>query len=1161
MSTTIESLELEVLSSSQSAESGLNALTATLEKLKTATKGGLGLGVVASQIKKISDATNGINGANVGNVTGLAKAIQLLGGTRISSTVATQITAMSTALHNADFTSGKEKLDRLVDALSSLSNLPKSNLASYVNNLKKLPEALNALDDSTISVLTDKIQKLAIALKPLADEMNKVAAGFSAFPAKIQRLIANTNRLTASTSYINLWAKLRMAVTAVKNITSKIASCVTSMNDYIENVNLFTASMGKYADKAKEYAETVGGVMGIDPGEWMRNQGVFMTLATGFGVAEDRAYTMSQQLTQLGYDLSSFFNIRYEDAMQKLQSGISGELEPLRRLGYDLSQAKLQAVALSLGIDKSVSSMIQAEKAQLRYYAIMTQVTTAHGDMARTLNAPANQLRVLKAQLTQAARAIGSIFIPALNAILPYAIAIAQVIRDLASSIASMFGFEMPEVDYSSLDTVVGGAEEVEDSLKDATESAKKFKTTILGIDELNIMNGNDINSNSVINNGAGQFDFDMPEYDFLSNVTESRVSQIVQDMKEWLGISKEIDSWTDLIGTRLGDILSVITIILGVVAYEKIREWWESFKKLKIVDTFLEGMSQIKINGGNLWQSFVGGLNNVRQSLSNVQKAAIVAVAAATEFYTIKNAAYDLASGCEDVAGKIASIGVSAGVASVAMYAALGPAGLAIAAIVGLSGAISGVAKQQIEFYENMGRTEFYEIQGESIDKVRKSLKKYFDSMDFDKQQEWIEKIEESQKSYDNALESYDNMWKSISSKTTLDSSDIEGLTKAFNDLADAANAVNEANIGSLMLSIRTGIELNITDALSDKLGGLLDKISEAQLVLGTKITNLSSEYQSVLNEIAANGGVATSEQKKKMQSLRNDIAKFTLTNDSATSRWNIEIDEALKNAINAGTNKDSVIANIQDLAKDRDTYLNDLEDKWAADETILMQLIEKDKTQFGGSLGFSDADLKTLKASYESQINAVKKKYNQVLDSIIETYESKALNWNAYNYDNVVLDVMDTMGAGLGGLFGWAGLKDQNGDTGWQHIANKNLAKEQRELIEQLKKYRMDGYATGGFPEVGQLFIAREAGAEMVGSIGGRTAVANNDQIVAGIANGVAEANSEQNSLIREQNTLLRALLEKESGVYLDGRSLTNSVEKYQRERGRVLITGGVV
>ena len=138
-----------------------------------------------------------------------------------------------------------------------------------------------------------------------------------------------------------------------------------------------------------------------------------MTLATGFGVASDKAALMSKNLTQLGYDLSAFFNISVEDAMQKLQSGIAGEIEPLRRLGYYLSQAKLEDIAMSLGINKSVSEMIQAEKSQLRYYAILTQVTKAQGDMARTLVAPANQLRILKAQATQAARALGNIFIPA----------------------------------------------------------------------------------------------------------------------------------------------------------------------------------------------------------------------------------------------------------------------------------------------------------------------------------------------------------------------------------------------------------------------------------------------------------------------------------------------------------------------------------------------------------------------------------------------------------------------------------------------------------------------------------------------------------------------------------------------------------------------------
>jgi hypothetical protein len=580
MSTTIEALELEILSSSESAESGLTKLTSSLNALRSATKGGLGLTSVVRQLQAMKTATSSINASDVSNVTGLANAIRLLGGVKISSTIAKQITELSTALTGANFTGGGDKVRSLVTALEPLSNLPKNNLSSYVNSLKKLPDAIKALDDSTLSALTVKIQQLVTALRPLGDEMQKVANGFSAFPSKIQKLIANTNELStsnkkASTSYMNLYAKLRMVIASVKTIASKIASAISEMNSYVENINLFTVAMGDSASAASNFAESVGEIMGIDPGEWMRNQGIFMTLATGFGVAGDRAAIMSQQLTQLGYDLSSFFNIGVEEAMQKLQSGISGELEPLRRLGYDLSQAKLEATALSLGIDKTVSSMTQAEKAQLRYYAIMTQVTSAQGDMARTLNSPANQLRIFKAQVTQAARAIGSIFIPALNAILPYAIAVAKVIRILASVIASLFGFELPAVDYSGIDYVTGGANDATDALDNATQSAKELKSYMLGFDELNVINPNEGaggGGSGGSGGGAGVgLDFELPTYDFIGGATDSRIAQIVEDMKEWLGITEDIDTWSELMDTRLGNILTLVGAIGTAMAAWKI--------------------------------------------------------------------------------------------------------------------------------------------------------------------------------------------------------------------------------------------------------------------------------------------------------------------------------------------------------------------------------------------------------------------------------------------------------------------------------------------------------------------------------------------------------------------------------------------------------------
>lgn len=383
----------------------------------------------------------------------------------------------------------------------------------------------------------------------------------------------------AANSYMNLYAKIKMAMGVVRTGARVIASWITQSNQYIEDLNLFTASMGKYAEEAQNYAEAVSEALGIDPGEFMRNQGVFNTIISGFGVASDKAYLMSKNLTQLGYDISSFFNISFEDAMQKLQSGISGELEPLRRLGYDLSVARLQEEALALGIEKKVSAMTQAEKSQLRYYAIMTQVTTAQGDMARTLNAPANQLRVLQSQVTQCARALGNIFIPALNAVLPYAIALAKIVRMLANSIASLFGFKLPEVDYSGISAgasavgdLAGNAGDASDGLGKAGKAAKKLKNALLGIDELNVLSKDDSSSGSGSGSGAGigggDLGIDLPTYDFLGDVITSKVDEIVQMIKDAMWeITAVISGFLLAIGTILVVTGANIPLGLGLMA------------------------------------------------------------------------------------------------------------------------------------------------------------------------------------------------------------------------------------------------------------------------------------------------------------------------------------------------------------------------------------------------------------------------------------------------------------------------------------------------------------------------------------------------------------------------------------------------------------------
>ena len=438
-----------------------------------------------------------------------------------------------------------------VKGLSELTNALKEMSGFDISNLKKLPNALKKLSKVDIASLVPQFQALADAMRPLPQVMRDIAAGFAALPQNIRAYVNAANSAQSATqkkllTFAQLHIKLRLIFNVFRTAVNAVSEWVDAANTYIEDMNLFSVAMGKYAESARNYAQEVANVMGIDPGSWMRYQGVFQTLATGFGVAGDRAAVMSQQLTQLGYDISSFYNIDVEAAMLKLQSGLSGELEPLRRIGYDLSQARLEAEALSLGIQKNFSDMTQAEKAYLRYYAILTQVTQAQGDMSRTLDAPSNQLRILKEQATQAARALGEIFIPALNAILPYAIAVMHVIRDLASEIAAAFGFEMPKVDYSDLSTSVNitdnlssGIEDVADGIDHANTSAKKFSRTLAGFDQLNIVGsvsgGGAGGGGANIDTSGGGFDWDklpLPTYDFIGDSISERVAAIEEKIK-----------------------------------------------------------------------------------------------------------------------------------------------------------------------------------------------------------------------------------------------------------------------------------------------------------------------------------------------------------------------------------------------------------------------------------------------------------------------------------------------------------------------------------------------------------------------------------------------------------------------------------------------------
>lgn len=469
------------------------------------------------------------------------------------------LTKLGTALEKISVSSaGIQALYKVSSAIENLSTTSKGNsISNVVNSLKKIPDVVSQLDDATINKFATAVNKISTAITPLTNKITALSTGFSRLPGRLSSCVTAANRYqrsmqSASAVSGGFFGKLKnfLGIGGLFSLTfatvgRKIGDSITEMNSYIENVNLFTVSMGKYADEAMDYAEKVQDAMGIDMSEFIRNQGIFMNMASGFGVAEDKAYKLSKGLTELAYDISSFYNVDVDTAFQRLQSGIAGEIEPVRRWGIALDQASMQEWMLKKGIDAKVNSLNQADKAMVRYNMMVEAMAGngAIGDFARTLITPANAIRILQQQITQLARAIGSLFIPILITVIPYVQAFVKVLTSAIRTLASFFGFQMPEIDYSGLDNLSAGASGASDSLDNAAKSAKKLKKYIAGFDELNIIPNNSSSSSGGASAGISGLDLDPASVwdEGMIDGINNKVEALTGKMKVLLGIATAI--------------------------------------------------------------------------------------------------------------------------------------------------------------------------------------------------------------------------------------------------------------------------------------------------------------------------------------------------------------------------------------------------------------------------------------------------------------------------------------------------------------------------------------------------------------------------------------------------------------------------------------------
>lgn len=570
----ITSLSVEISAESQGAELNIDKLATAISNLRT--KGSVGK--VCTSLDKLSSSISALKQASAG-ISGLDKVTNFLNGISSVNTTAgvrgvnsvvnaiKKIPNAVSALNGVDFYSMSGSITQLTNSLAPLSILDISGLKSLGSAFKAIgtvPDLTDKLKAAGLDSFADSCQKISTALTPLASQLDKVGSAFVKLPPQLSKVVTQANRVTAANerqkkSYMSLSNQLNgfmrsaAKLVSLKAIATYLGNAAEKFNSYYEAANLFGVSMKGLTGEASTFINKMETLLGIDPTEAMNNMATIQGLTTSFGIASDKAYVLSKNLTQLGYDLASLKNIPVAESFTKIQAAISGELEPIRRLGVDISNARLQQELLNLGYSQSVSTLSQADKAVLRYIAIMKQTTDAQGDFARTLSSPANMIRILQAQLNSLARAVGSLLYPALKSILPPLIAAVELVKELVTGIASLMGVKVEFPDFSSASDAVGGVTDAMDNTTKATgKAAKAFKNYIMGFDELNVIQ-KDNGSSGGSGSGAGAAgnilgDVDLSGYDMFKNYVGSSVDEIKAKLEKLLplisGIAAGFATW-----------------------------------------------------------------------------------------------------------------------------------------------------------------------------------------------------------------------------------------------------------------------------------------------------------------------------------------------------------------------------------------------------------------------------------------------------------------------------------------------------------------------------------------------------------------------------------------------------------------------------------------
>lgn len=1090
------------------------------------------------------------------------------------------------------------------------------------------------VSDSVVRIekLAEKLEKLKDTLVRLNTTLDKIG-GNSKLPSGMKRFKSATDGATESTkkfgsalSNMDLFAKiqnLQELVSAFNFVADAIAATLSQAMEWDGIQFRFGRAFGEDAEETYAYIQKVNEALGINIQQFMQYSSLYGSLLSGFGMAQEKITTISVGLTELSYDIWAAYNDRFkslEDASEAVRSAITGEIEPIRNAGIALTEASLQEFINSTTLaGQSIEKMTEAQKSEIRYAAMMDAAMSQGivGTYAREMHTAEGAVRSLSQSFKTLVQALGSLFIPALQMVIPYVTAFIEIITDAIRAVARFFGIEIGKISWGSatkgLGGVAGGANDAAKGLGNAAKKAKELKDYTMGFDELNVISPD---SGSGAGGGGGGgiggggigsgLDLDTLWDDSLFDQASKRVAEIKENLEKMLpivaGIGVAFLAWK--FGDKFKTGFTILQTALAAIAGQS-----EAVDGLKLLglDKLSDAVTKIRTL---LLKTPIGSLILGSGATSvGAATAAVVAVVAAiasivtgfvlvykesenfrtglsTIFESIKYLVSGVGEGISFISEKISAfasgfsfLNTNLGDLLIALggLALFGPWGLAIeGAVLAIKG-LGYAAKDSLQPVE---------LFGDGISKATK-----------EKVEPFLEKMTDLENSlatldWGNAIISESDL-ANISSKLKgvtdtiigeLDSDKNEALAK----IDPLKNAMSDEKFASLQKKISDSYaeQTKVVQDGENRINEILKKASnEARALteaeaseinkIQLEMKNTGVEYLSesqtesnlILQRMKDNASKISAEQASEV--IKNALSAKKETIEAAKEQYDGIALEAQR-LLDTGTiTKEEYDSIIKSAEKTRDETIDAAEKQYD-------DIVKTAKSKMGEYAKFIDTKTGEIKSNWKVFCEDFNKKWKDTWLDITSWFETNIQPFFTKKYwTDKFKSIKDALSEKL--------------DEAWEKVKNFFSASEWKKKVDEamnaiknnfkipslpkikltvtwdtnvtgLKKKVLDAlglsgwpnlkwstYATGGFPSKGEAFIARENGIpELVGRIGNRSAVANNDQIVTAVAQGVysavVAAMSEQNGGNSNQNI----------NVYLDGKQIHASVKRTEQARG---------